>query len=172
MIVGICGLIIPGLCLVAVVLGHLALSAIKKSVPSLKGRGMAISGLILGYLVTAVLIAMAIIFITTITNQVKRTENTRVRTDFHSLNSVLRVYEMESGTYPTTDQGLMALVEVPTMDPVPVKWMRLMNKVPTDPWSMPYLYRFPGSKDPTTFEILSMGPDRMENTADDLSSQD
>lgn len=59
MIVGICGLIMPGICLVAIVLGHLALSAIKKSVPPLKGRGMALSGLVLGYLVTALLIGVA-----------------------------------------------------------------------------------------------------------------
>ena len=47
-----------------------------------------------------------------------------------------------------------------------------MSKIPLDPWDSPYNYRFPGRKRVNEFEILSKGPDGMENTSDDLSSQD
>jgi general secretion pathway protein G len=47
-----------------------------------------------------------------------------------------------------------------------------MSKIPLDPWDSPYGYRFPGKKRANEFEIFSKGPDGMENTGDDLSSQD
>ena len=47
-----------------------------------------------------------------------------------------------------------------------------MPKVPLDPWGAPYGYRFPGKKVASEFEIYSNGPDGLENSGDDLSSQD
>jgi general secretion pathway protein G len=44
--------------------------------------------------------------------------------------------------------------------------------VPTDPWGVPYRYRNPGKKDSSDFEIYTFGPDQLENTDDDMSSQD
>jgi len=55
---------------------------------------------------------------------------------------------------------------------MPRRWVQVMSKIPLDPWDSPYNYRFPGRKRVNEFEILSKGPDGMENTPDDLSSQD
>jgi len=131
-----------------------------------------------GYTLLEMVIVMAIIAliiggaITYMTKIVSGGEMQRVTTDFNSFDSVLRVYKMNNGNYPTTQQGLMALVERPSSAPLPRNWSKLMDKVPLDPWGEPYMYRNPGAKDPSTYEIYTKGPDRQENTADDKSSQE
>jgi general secretion pathway protein G len=92
--------------------------------------------------------------------------------DFKSLESALQMYKLNAGNYPTTQQGLKALQDKPTTTPVPRRWVQVMSKLPNDPWGVPYVYRFPGKKRANEFEILSNGPDGLENTGDDLSSQD
>jgi general secretion pathway protein G len=54
---------------------------------------------------------------------------------------------------------------------VPRRWEKVLDTVPVDPWGNEFRYRYPGSKDPSEPEILSLGPDGKENTADDISSQ-
>ncbi|HEX7260366.1 MAG TPA: type II secretion system protein GspG, partial [Luteolibacter sp.] len=73
---------------------------------------------------------------------------------------------------PATQQGLKALVEKPSSTPVPRRWSQVMKKLPPDPWGAQYGYRFPGKKVANEYEIFSKGPDGLENTGDDLSSQD
>jgi general secretion pathway protein G len=131
-----------------------------------------------GYTLLEMVIVMAIIAliiggaITYMTRIVSGGEQQRITTDFKSFDSVLRVYKMNNGSYPSTQQGLMALVERPSSAPLPRNWSRLMDKVPTDPWTQVYGYRFPGSKDPTTYEIFTYGADQQQGTADDRSSQE
>jgi general secretion pathway protein G len=96
----------------------------------------------------------------------------QVDADFASLSNALKAYEMNAGSYPTTQQGLRALVEKPTTTPVPRRWVKVGVRVPLDPWKQEYLYRFPGKKVPTEFELVSKGPDGQEGTDDDFSSQD
>lgn len=96
----------------------------------------------------------------------------RVKGDFQSISSALRMYKINAGAYPTTGQGLQALVEKPTSTPVPKAWTQLSRAVPEDPWGQPYGYKFPGTKDPSEFELISKGKDLTEGTEDDLSSQD
>jgi general secretion pathway protein G len=96
----------------------------------------------------------------------------QVESDFKSFQSALAMYKLNAGSFPTTQQGLKALVEKPTSTPVPRRWVQVMSKLPTDPWDSPYIYRFPGKKRANEFEMISKGPDGLENTADDLSSQD
>ena len=96
----------------------------------------------------------------------------QVDADFKSLESALAMYKLNAGMFPTTQQGLKALVEKPTTTPVPRKYTSIMKNVPLDPWGAEYAYRFPGKKRANDFEIISKGPDGMENTEDDLSSQD
>ncbi len=92
--------------------------------------------------------------------------------DFKSYATLLLAYKMNAGTYPTTQQGLKALVDKPTSTPVPRLWTQSMSKLSNDPWGIPYGYRFPGKKKANDFEIISKGPDGIDNTPDDLSSQD
>jgi general secretion pathway protein G len=96
----------------------------------------------------------------------------QVESDFKSFESGLAMYKLNGGTFPSTQQGLKALVEKPTSTPVPRRWAQVLDKVPLDPWGAPYGYRFPGKKRANEFEIFSLGVDGIENTADDFSSQD
>ena len=96
----------------------------------------------------------------------------QVESDFKSFQSALSMYKLNAGTFPTSQQGLKALVDKPSSTPVPRRWVQVMSKVPLDPWDSEYIYRFPGKKRANDFEIISKGPDGMESTGDDLSSQD
>ncbi len=96
----------------------------------------------------------------------------RVTADFNTISSAISTYKLNAATYPTTQQGLQALVTKPSSTPVPKRWTQLATEVPQDPWQQPYIYRFPGKKDSSTFELVSKGPDGQEATEDDLSSQD
>ncbi len=96
----------------------------------------------------------------------------QVEADFKSFESALAMYRINAGTYPTTQQGLRALVERPSSSPQPRRWVQVMSTIPTDPWGAEYRYQFPGSKRANEFEIISNGPDGQPNTSDDLSSQD
>lgn len=96
----------------------------------------------------------------------------RVKGDFNSLGSVLKMYKINNGFYPTTAQGLKALVSRPGGSPVPKSWTALADRVPMDPWGQEYSYRFPGSKVATEFELVTKGKDGQLGTDDDMSSQD
>jgi general secretion pathway protein G len=96
----------------------------------------------------------------------------RVDGDFNAISSSLKTYKLNAGNYPTQQQGLEALVTKPSSTPVPRRWVKIADKVPTDPWNNPYGYKFPGTKDPSEFELFSMGKDGQAGTDDDLSSQD
>ncbi len=95
----------------------------------------------------------------------------RVKGDFSTLSSTLKMYKINNGFYPSTAQGLKALVERPSGAPVPKSWTQLADRVPTDPWQQEYLYKFPGSKVSTEFELISKGKDGQSGTEDDMSSQ-
>ncbi len=96
----------------------------------------------------------------------------RVGADIATITTQLRVYEMQNLTLPTTEQGLDALVERPTSEPVPQHWSKLMErKGLLDPWGMPYQYVYPGKHNPQGFDLFSMGPDRVVS-GDDIGNWD
>lgn len=94
------------------------------------------------------------------------------KADLNNLEAAVLSYKMLAGNAPTTQQGLEALFVKPSTPPVPRNWASAGKGVPNDPWGNPYQYRNPGKKDTSTFEIYTFGPDRQENTGDDMSSQD
>ena len=74
--------------------------------------------------------------------------------------TTLDAYRLDNGSYPSTEQGLDALWERPSVQP-PANWRGpyLRKRVPLDPWGRPYVYRFPGQANPTGFDLLSLGAD-------------
>lgn len=92
--------------------------------------------------------------------------------DFQSIGAALRTYKINTGHYPSTEQGLKALVERPTTPPLPDNWVQTANKVPKDPWRNEYRYRGFPEDSPQPFELISNGPDGVEGTKDDRSSSD
>ena len=87
-------------------------------------------------------------------------KTTTAKSQIEMLSSALDAYRLDTGSYPTTQQGLQALMELPTIDP-PTNWRGpyLRKAVPPDPWGRPYVYLFPGESNPKGFDLLSYGAD-------------
>jgi general secretion pathway protein G len=91
----------------------------------------------------------------------------RAATDIISLEGTLKLYKAENYAYPSTDQGLEALINKPSGDPAPKNWRQYMEKTPKDPWENPYKYLSPGSHG--DFDLYSFGPDGIQSE-DDITS--
>lgn len=68
----------------------------------------------------------------------------KAKQDVLAIQSALDLYKLDNGNYPTTDQGLMALVEKPSTSPTPQDWKPYLKSLPKDPWGREYLYLNPG----------------------------
>ena len=95
----------------------------------------------------------------------------RVKADFQSISSALETYRKTTGDYPTTDQGLLALVTRPETLPEESDWQSIATKVPTDPWKNDYRYRRLPDSFPRPFELRCVGPDGIEGNEDDRVSE-
>jgi len=69
-----------------------------------------------------------------LSGNVEYARHTRVQADIQGIGTQLKLYESMNGFYPTTDQGLQALVVQPDSDPRPTRWYQLYKEVPKDPW--------------------------------------
>ena len=92
-----------------------------------------------------------------------RTDEARVikaMADIRALEEGLNLYKLDSGVYPTTEQGLRALVEEPTSRPLPRRWREqgYMERVPLDPWDSRLLY----ASDGRSYVLRSLGADGEE----------
>ena len=97
----------------------------------------------------------------------------RAKNDIASFSSALELYKLDNFNYPSTDQGLEALVTKPAGDPEPVNWNRngYVKRLSKDPWGRDYLYE---SED-GNFEIVSLGNDGVEGGEDfnaDITNQE
>ena len=95
------------------------------------------------------------------------TKDVVVDGDLQNIGSQLRLYEALTGSLPTTEQGLMALVVQPQSEPKPARWQKLLDQVPKDPWQQEYVYVCPGKHNPQSYDLYSKGPDHIAETADD-----
>ena len=86
------------------------------------------------------------------------------------LEHALEIYRFHNGFFPTTEQGLEALVIKPTTNPLPEKYPEggYMKRLPLDPWRNPFIYRCHGIEGP--IDIISCGPDEIEGTDDDVTN--
>ena len=87
-------------------------------------------------------------------------KNASAKSQIEMLTTTLQTYRLGTGSYPTTEQGLLALWERPTIDP-PVNWNGpyLSKPVPLDPWGRAYVYIYPGQQNPMGFDLFSYGGD-------------
>jgi general secretion pathway protein G len=101
----------------------------------------------------------------------------RAKMDIAAMETALKLYKLDSGIYPGTDQGLLALVQRPESGVIPKKWRQggylEKGKVPKDPWGNDYIYLSPGLKG--DFDIISYGADGVpggENENRDITNWD
>ena len=95
-----------------------------------------------------------------------RMESTRIQ--LKALKGALEQFRMDNGFYPTTEQGLKALVEKPEVPPIPKRWHQYLDELPRDGWGNEFVYLSPGQSG-RPYELFSLGPDGIEGTDDDLS---
>ena len=93
--------------------------------------------------------------------------------DIAAIVAALKIYKLDNGRYPSTEQGLRALIEKPSSDPVPGNWKQggYLEKMPKDPWGQEYLYLNPGIHQ--EIDVMSYGADGQqggENFDADLGS--
>jgi len=118
-------------------------------------------------IVVSIIVILLGLAISRIGNPTGFAKQTAVRADVQAIGTQLMQYEAMNGFYPTTEQGLQALVTQPQNDPRPTRWYQLFRELPKDPWGSDYIYRDPGLKNPSGYDLYSAGPDRQADTADD-----
>ena len=90
-----------------------------------------------------------------------KAKRVKAQVDIAAIETSLKMYKLDNGFYPTTEQGLLALIEKPTTDPVPRSWNENgyfeKKRTPKDPWGTEYIYLCPGIHG--TFDLISYGAD-------------
>jgi general secretion pathway protein G len=88
--------------------------------------------------------------------------------DIGALGAALDSFEKDCGSYPTTEQGLQALIVQPPNCPNWKGPYLKATKIKDDPWGSKYIYKCPGVKTSSSFDLCSPGPDKVEGTHDDI----
>lgn len=88
-----------------------------------------------------------------------------------NISMALKMYELDNVVFPTTEQGLDALLVKPSASPSPPKWKGpYLERSPLDPWGKPYQYRLPGEHNISAYDLYSLGKDGAEGTEDDIKN--
>jgi general secretion pathway protein G len=110
--------------------------------------------------VIVVIAILATLVAPNIFQNVGAARSSTAKSQIEMLGAALDAYRLDNGSYPTTQQGLGALWEKPSIDP-PANWRApyLRKPVPLDPWGRAYVYVFPGEQNPTGYDLISYGAD-------------
>jgi len=138
-----------------------------------RSRGFTLIELMVVILIIGVLAAL---IVPKVMSRPDEARITAAKADIATITQALNLYKLDNMRYPTTEQGLMALVKKPTVAPVPTNWKNegYLDRVPKDPWGTPYQYLQPGVHG--AIDVFSFGADRAAggegNDADIGSWQD
>ena len=127
-------------------------------------RGFTLIELLLVMVILAVLAALVV---PRLAGRGEEAKIKAARVQIGNFKTALEMFEKDCSRYPTTSEGLQALV----LQPGDIKgWKKCMDEVPNDPWDHPYKYTCPGQNNSDGFDILSAGPDGQEGTEDDITN--
>ena len=115
--------------------------------------------------VVVILGILAAILVPKVMDRPDQARKTKAKQDIRALEAALNLYKLDNFVYPTTDQGLEALLEKPT-SPEPPNWKAggYVDRLPKDPWNQDYLFLSPGENG--SIDIFSMGPDQQPSDDD------
>jgi general secretion pathway protein G len=107
-----------------------------------------------------VLVIIGVLAALIVPNVLDRAEDARAtaaKTDVNNLMQALKLYKLDNQRFPTSEQGLQALLTKPTSGPIPPNWKPYLEKLPNDPWGNRYQYLNPGVKG--EIDVMSFGAD-------------
>lgn len=111
--------------------------------------------------VMVILAILAGLIVPRIMGRPEEARRTKAAIQIQSLETALKLYNLDNGDYPTTEQGIQALVEAPTVGKLPAKWRQggylEKGRVPKDPWGNDFIYLQPGIQG--EYDIISYGAD-------------
>ena len=138
----------------------------EKNRPRFKASGFT---LIEVMVVVVILSILAAIVVPKIMDRPEQARVVKAKNDIRALEAALNLYRLDNMIYPTTDQGLEALVSRPSDSPEPKNWKEggYIDRLPNDPWGNPYLYLYPGTRG--AMDIYTTGPD-LQSPEDDIGN--
>jgi general secretion pathway protein G len=119
-----------------------------------RSRGFTLLELMVVIVIIGVLAAL---IAPNIISRVAQAKITAAQADISTLMNQLKTYKLDNGRYPSTDQGLQALVTKPSTGSIPSNWHDYLSKLPEDPWHHPYQYANPGVHG--EIDVFSFGAD-------------
>jgi len=121
-------------------------------------------------LVVIIIGSLAAMIIPRLSGRSEQAKNSVAKTDIEAnISTALKLYEIDTGGFPTTTQGLMALRKKPTASPIPKNWNGpYIEKDPLDPWGRYYRYTSPGDHR-SDYDLYSQGKDEASD-ADDITN--
>lgn len=128
-----------------------------------RGRGLAFARNQQGFSLIEIMVVVVILGILAalvVPKIIHRPDEARIvkaRQDVLAIQNALDLYKLDNGFYPSTDQGLQALVAKPSSSPVPNDWQPYLKSLPKDPWGHDYLFLNPGEHDDV--DVFTYGAD-------------
>ena len=109
--------------------------------------------------VVVILSVLALVVVPRVIDRPDQARAARAKADIAAIASAVKLYRLDNYRYPTTEQGLEALVEPSSLDPEPRNFKAggYLEELPLDPWGRPYLYLSPGENG--EFDLYSLGAD-------------
>lgn len=129
--------------------------------------GFTLLEIMLVVIIISLLIGVAIV---AVAPNLKEAQKVQVKGHVQSFTNALEMYYARAGFYPSSQQGLDSLVNRPAGDPKPRNWAQVLKSLPTDPWGSAYVYKQPGEKNTSTYDVYSLGPDRKDGTGDEIGN--
>jgi general secretion pathway protein G len=119
--------------------------------------------------VIAIIATLAAIVAPAIFQNVGDAKTNAAKSQIESLGLALNSYRLDNDAYPSTEQGLEALRTMPTVGEIPKNWRGpyLTRVVPNDPWGRPYVFTSPGTENPKSYDLYTLGKDGVPGGMDE-----
>jgi general secretion pathway protein G len=120
-------------------------------------------------LVLVILTVLAAVVVPKLAGRPEQARQAAARADITSIETALDTYEIDAGRFPSTEEGLGALIQRPSSART---WNGpyIKRGMPKDPWGNLYVYRYPGQHNPGGYDLLSFGSDGHEGGTDDIDN--
>ena len=132
--------------------------------------GFTLLEILLVVIIIGMLVGVAVVRLGGVSAESKKVA---ARDQIGSYKTAIGLYEVHNGNYPTTEQGLLALTTQPATPPAPNNWQGPYLDPPVvkkDPWGRDFVYKFPGVKLPSGYDLYSVGPDGVDGSEDDIGN--